>query len=162
MSNKEHSDDLKELVDGANASMKNSVKQHNTVFRQMASQLILIAGIFLALSTQIGAVLADSSKTIKLLFLLIVTLLNLSILFGVLQHLMEANFFKKSALGLRAIFEKYELTGLDSIDKLKGEKKQFYAMRGDSVRRWPTYTQMALLAASMLLISLVAALRLYG
>ncbi len=139
-----------------------SVKEHNTVFRQMASQLILIAGIFLALSSQFGALLSSSSDTVKGLSIFIITLLNFSIAFGVLQHLMEANFFKKLALGRRDIFYGNERSDPLDLQKYIGAQNEFTKIMNPGTKRWPSYVQMSLLAVAMILISVVATLKLYG
>lgn len=145
-------------------STSNAIEQHNIVFRQMASQLILVGGIFLALSTQFSSRLSDAGIAIKVLSLITIFLINLSILFGILQHLMEAMFFRKIALGTQKIRKKYNdrksspANALGSIHALD----QFGKDVGDSTRRWPTYVQMSLLATSVILIALISSMQLFA
>lgn len=151
-------DKLNETLDKSDSK---SVGQHNIVFRQMAAQLILVAGILLALSSQISIQLSKSHAVVKLLSLGVITLLNLSIVFGILQHMMEAAFFRKLALGKREIRKKLK-PDPKSIHEFSGSMRQFSEMMGAGTKRWPTYVQLVLLATAMLLISVTAGLKLYG
>jgi len=153
---------IEELNETLSKADTNSVNQHNIVFRQMAAQLILVAGIFLALSTQFTKELSQSSTTVKILSLLIIILLNLSILLGILQHYMEAAFFKKIALGRREIRKGLDFEDLKSVSSTFGAFKQFEKMIGNSTKRWPTYLQMACLALAVVIIGIVSGLKLFG
>ena len=153
---------LSKLNESLDKSDSRSVDQHNIVFRQMAAQLILIAGIFLALSSQISLQLSKSHFAVKLLAVIIITLLNLSIIFGVIQHMMEAAFFKNLALGRREIRKTINGDDLSTLKEFIGASKQFSKMMGAGTKRWPTYVQLTLLGFAMLLISITAGLKLFG
>jgi hypothetical protein len=156
---------LEEIVDSIKASVDkvilSNVRDHNIVFRQMASQLILVAGIFLALSAQLSFRLTELGWQEKLLILLIIIFLSASILFGILQHFLESIFFKKLAIGNAEVRSKLKKRDAQSIASFDGSYKQFHRMMGGSTKRWPTYVQMSLLTISFILISIVASIELF-
>ena len=160
---KENDDDqrMKRRLSGIADTISNNVKDHNIVFRQMASNLIIVSGILLALATQVVGSLAESSLMIKLLAVIILLTLNASIMFGILQHLLEANYFKKGAL-LRIDLVEDVLTGkISNTDEVKGARDTIVKQMGKSVTRWPTYTQMALLGSGIVLITITSTIFLF-
>lgn len=153
---------VKEFKDGIRKSDSHSVKEHNTVFRQMESSLILVAGIFLALSGQFSKEINNTTITVKILTLIIIIFLGLSILLGILQLFLEANYFKKIAVGKREISKNIDTNNPDSVQQYVGASRQFSVMIGNSVTRWPlpTYIEMFLLGVAVILISVVSGIQL--
>ena len=82
-------------------------------------------------------------------------------MFGILQHLLEANYFKKGAL-LRIDLVEDVLTGkISNTDEVKGARDTIVKQMGKSVTRWPTYTQMALLGSGIVLITITSTIFLF-
>jgi len=131
-----------------------AAKEYNIVFRQASTNLIVAAGILLALSTQIVGGLQYGPLIIKFLAVSIVMALTLSVAFGMVQQLMEAAFFRKIALDNRNLCKKLADKVEMNYKKIYGMIEQMDSQRGCAVRRWPYVVQLTLLAVALLLVAI--------
>lgn len=128
------------------------VKDYNIVFRQLSANLIIASGILLALSTQITGELKNADTLSKALAAGIVVSLTLSISFGIVQQLLEAEFFRKGATKRRDILEDIYTGKITSVDKADGKIEAITEEIGRAVSRWASVVQLVLLALALLLI----------
>lgn len=140
------------IVSNLLGSSKNAVKEYNTVYRQVSTNLLVAAGILLAFSTQFIAQLGSSSIKIKLMATCIIISLTLSMAFGIIQQLMEAEFFRGIADDNTRVGKKIIKENNKNADELKGMLSALSDKRGNAVKRWASVVQLSLLAIALLLI----------
>lgn len=136
------------IVDG----IENGSKEYNTVYRQASTNLLVAAGILLAFYSQFIIQLINSSFAIRIIATGTTIFLTLSIAFGIIQQLMEANFFRKAAVSKIKLAEKIITEKLNNADKLSGMLDEMSNRDGYAVKRWASIVQLAVLGVALLLI----------
>ena len=129
-----------------------SVSQYNIVYRQASTNLLVVAGIMLAFATTFVATLENSDIAIRILATGIIISLTLSLAFGILQQLMEAEYFRNHALRLYRLMKRAEIENITSPDFIQGAIDEIKIDRGNAVKRWASIVQLVLLGIALLLI----------
>lgn len=146
------SESMNSVIKRIASSFESSVNQYNTVFRQASTNLIVAAGIMLALSTQLIGGLQGALLPVKIMATGIVVSLTLSIGFGIIQQLMEASFFRNHATRKINLYKKIEVGHASNADKVAGMLDEIDEQCGRAVSRWASVVQLVLLAMALTLI----------
>lgn len=135
-------------------SSNNSVKEYNTAFRQASTNLLVVAGILLAFTTSFLVELGKASWLIKVMGTCVIVSLTVSLAFGMVQQLMEAEYFRKNALRIHKLILRIQTKGKVAPEYLTGALDEISDLQGVGVRRWGSVVQLVLLTVALLMISL--------
>lgn len=153
-------EELKKVFDRIAKSVSKNAHEYNLVYRQASTNLTVVAGILLAFVTGFISQLQSSENIVKGLALAVIATLTASLAFGVIQQLMEAQFFRAPAMKKINMVESLLAKRVRSAEKIQGMLDQIDA-RPHAVSRWSSIVQISLLAAALLLIIAVVALYLF-
>lgn len=127
-------------------------EQYNVVFRQASTNLIVVAGIMLAFATVFVTQVNGMNFIVRLGVAGVVIFLTTSLAFGIIQQLMEAEFFRKAAMRVVTLAERRMQQNDVDADEIKGAFQEIIDHRGRAVKRWASVVQLTLLGIALGLI----------
>lgn len=143
---------MPKVISRISKGIEGGTKEYNIVYRQASTNLIVAAGILLAFTTQFVGQLQGGDLTVKIMATGMTISLTLSIAFGIIQQLMEAAFFRRSATGKIKLADRIITENLRNADKLAGMLDEMSNNNGYAVKRWASVVQLVLLGVALFLI----------
>lgn len=141
--------------------MNNGARSYNTVYRQASTNLLVVAGMLLAFSAVFVSQLNQAELQIRVMVLLIVISLTASLAFGVIQQLIEAEFFRKDAMKKINLTKKVITENIKSSERVAGMLDAIDEQKGYAVTRWASVVQLSLLGVALLLLLASTAIYLF-
>lgn len=151
-----------EVIGRFNDDINNGATQYNTVYRQASTNLLVVAGILLALSTAIVGQLTDAEVSVKILAMSTIGSLAGSLAFGVIQQLIEAEYFRKDALRKISLAKKVSSGEISGDDYIAGRLDEIDARKGQAVSRWASIVQLCLMGVALCLMLVIVAIFLFS
>lgn len=152
----------KEVTNRIQNDVNNGAKHYNTVYRQASTNLLVVAGILLALCTALVGQLDGAALWLKILTVCVIAALTGSLAFGVIQQLIEAEYFRKDAIRKIKLSKTIAVESITDNAYIWGRLDEIDERKGHAVTRWASIVQLCLLGVALLIILAIVILFLFS